>query len=972
MFSSSLYLCEVKQLFIIVLFFLNALQAFTQQPSHYIFGESEFKGVDIYDIIQDHSNNYWFATDKGLIKHDGYSYLKVECPEMRGFSVFGFEIDAFGDIYCFNLQRQVFRIRDGKMELYYEIPDEMYFHEIILGVDNSNNLIIQTDGIIILSPDKAKVTMLEDGISDSGGIPISFNILPDGSSVTASSSGNLIIQKHGKIDIFNYKNSFPSLGQSSFTFRWVDFKNLPYVLNAHSMELYQYHPESSEFTFVKQLTKTLLGQVFRFYSAGDKLWLAGNEGGIYVYDSDFNPLFNEKPAFSNFFISDVFEDREGNVLLSSFDEGLLVIPNFSLQGISLPMNERITQISSAGNDGIFLATSTGEIYHYSYGGIATRLFRDDKRKPIETMAFNPVNRMLVYSVHGGVNISHWDGKKLTHRKVFAGALKDVAFIDSKTILLAMNNRIERLSLAANNYNLHALDKLDSRAFCVGYNPLKKTVYGGLSNGLQLLFSNGKVEKVKFNGEIVFANSIQFYKGEMYVGTRKHGVLIYSNDHLKRTIPCDGHVRQLEIHNDQLFLLTSSGFYVGDINDGRLVKFNKSSGVVSDVISEFHVANGELYLTNSEFVEHISLEDIFTPSKKIAIHFKEISVNDKATSANFFEHDQSKLRFEFGVSTLRHRENIQYRYKLKGYKNEWQYLSYDENHVVFNALPPGNYTFVVQSKNGEVFGNPIEYSFEINSPYFQKWWFYLLLLISSGIVVYVLAYYRIMQIRQKNVERLSNQRIQTDLFESELKALRSQMNPHFIFNSLNSIQDLVLKEDTEASYDYIVLFADLVRSALNYSNKDFIPIEKEIEFLEVYLSLEKLRFKEEFEYSVDLGPVKDISVPSLLIQPFIENALLHGLIHKTGVKRLDIKFDMTENLVCTIRDNGIGRRKAQEIQERQKGFHESFALEAITKRLDLLNLQSGVNSGSFIINDLYENDQPVGTEVVLTMPYKRLY
>ncbi|NRA13149.1 MAG: sensor histidine kinase, partial [Crocinitomicaceae bacterium] len=201
---------------------------------------------------------------------------------------------------------------------------------------------------------------------------------------------------------------------------------------------------------------------------------------------------------------------------------------------------------------------------------------------------------------------------------------------------------------------------------------------------------------------------------------------------------------------------------------------------------------------------------------------------------------------------------------------------------------------------------------------------------------------------------------------------SQMNPHFIFNSLNSIQDLVLREETENSYDYIVLFAKLVRNTLNHSNQDFIPIEKELEFLDVYLTLEQLRFAKDFKYSVEFNGTKDIDVPSLLIQPFIENALVHGLLHKKGLKKLEIKFVLTDKLTCTIIDNGVGRKRAKDILNRQRGGHESFAMMAIEQRFKLLNKQLGAEIGTYEITDLYNGEEAVGTSVVLTIPFRQHY
>ena len=140
------------------------------------------------------------------------------------------------------------------------------------------------------------------------------------------------------------------------------------------------------------------------------------------------------------------------------------------------------------------------------------------------------------------------------------------------------------------------------------------------------------------------------------------------------------------------------------------------------------------------------------------------------------------------------------------------------------------------------------------------------------------------------------------------------------------------------------------------------------FLKVYLELEKLRIGNDFNYTIDFKEDESIEVPSLLIQPFIENALVHGLIHKKGSKNLKINFNITNNILeCTIKDNGIGRKKAKEILNRQGNHHQSFALQAIEKRLEVFYKKYNKNVG-YKITDLYENENPIGTKVVLTIPY----
>ena len=197
-----------------------------------------------------------------------------------------------------------------------------------------------------------------------------------------------------------------------------------------------------------------------------------------------------------------------------------------------------------------------------------------------------------------------------------------------------------------------------------------------------------------------------------------------------------------------------------------------------------------------------------------------------------------------------------------------------------------------------------------------------------------------------------------------------MNPHFMFNALNSIQEFILQNKKELASNYLGDFADLMRSYLQYSQEDYITLRDEIDTLELYLKLEKVRFENEFDYQVTYKESLDIDsiqIPSFLIQPFVENAIKHGLLHKEGAKYIDIQFVLEKGTVlkCIITDNGIGRKASQEINKNRK--HKSFATEASHNRLQLLNQNIGQKIG-LEIEDLFdENSQSLGTRVVVTIP-----
>jgi tetratricopeptide (TPR) repeat protein len=208
-------------------------------------------------------------------------------------------------------------------------------------------------------------------------------------------------------------------------------------------------------------------------------------------------------------------------------------------------------------------------------------------------------------------------------------------------------------------------------------------------------------------------------------------------------------------------------------------------------------------------------------------------------------------------------------------------------------------------------------------------------------------------------------------DSELKALKAQMNPHFIFNALNSIQDYIVLNQKSLASDYLGKFADLIRNYLHFSDTGFISISDEVHNLNLYLELEKLRFEEQLEYTFQVDDEANsdgINIPTMLIQPYVENALKHGLLHKKENRKLHIYISKPSNKIieCIIEDNGIGREKSKEINKKRETQHKSFALKATTERLDLLNYGLEKKIGVEII-DLKENNQATGTKVVLQIP-----
>jgi Histidine kinase/Tetratricopeptide repeat len=256
---------------------------------------------------------------------------------------------------------------------------------------------------------------------------------------------------------------------------------------------------------------------------------------------------------------------------------------------------------------------------------------------------------------------------------------------------------------------------------------------------------------------------------------------------------------------------------------------------------------------------------------------------------------------------------------------------------------------------------------------QKWILLACFLIAafSGII-----FYKNLSLKRKN-EKLESRGKQADLqrhvTDLEMQALRAQMNPHFIFNCLSSINRFILKNETEAASGYLTKFSRLVRTVLTNSKRSFISLKDELEMLRLYLDMEKLRFKDAFDYSITyVNSIDDenVFVPPLLLQPFAENAIWHGLMHKEGPGKLEIELSIDEKvLACTITDDGIGREKAASIKNKSVKQQKSLGLQITKERLALLN-DEFASETFFDFDDLVDTEgNSAGTRVTLKMNYK---
>ncbi|QHT70760.1 hypothetical protein GXP67_30985 [Rhodocytophaga rosea] len=335
-----------------------------------------------------------------------------------------------------------------------------------------------------------------------------------------------------------------------------------------------------------------------------------------------------------------------------------------------------------------------------------------------------------------------------------------------------------------------------------------------------------------------------------------------------------------------------------------------------------------------------------------------------------------LSFDFVALNYIQPEKNKYAYQLIGVDKDWVY-SANRRFVSYTDLDPGSYTFRVKASNNDGVWNQkgTSMQFVILPPFYRTWWFITISILTGIGLLYGAFRYRIHQIRTQERDKTEfNKRVfqlEMQALELEMQALRAQMNPHFIFNCLNSINRFILKNQPKVASDYLSKFSRLIRLILQNSNTPTVTLESELDALTLYLEMEMVRFEGKFTFSIVCGKgleVDFIEIPPLIIQPYVENAIWHGLMHKEGAGHITIKIEQqAENIVCIIEDDGIGRNRAAELKSKSATKSKSLGMQITAHRLELLHTLYGKQTRVEVVDLIEACGQACGTRVILSLP-----
>ncbi|MCB0644976.1 MAG: histidine kinase, partial [Phaeodactylibacter sp.] len=468
---------------------------------------------------------------------------------------------------------------------------------------------------------------------------------------------------------------------------------------------------------------------------------------------------------------------------------------------------------------------------------------------------------------------------------------------------------------------------------------------------------------------------------LYIATRGNGVALLDRQQILRQYTTDDGLSsnqcfKLALSGDYLWIATDKGLNRLHLPSGAIQVYNKYDGLPSNEILEVaQLGQHRIVIGTTKGVA--VFPDTLNPTHDLAplVHIEGIRVNDqqvKSSALQQLSHRQNNLEFQYIALHFRSRGKVSYFYRVEGLQEEW--VRTDSRSLRFNALPPGSYTFYVYSKteDGVRSAEATSVSFHIATPFWQEWWFVLALALVLIGLTWLFVTIRFRQIRKKEmVERSLRERIN----ELRTRALQTQMNPHFVFNALNTVQHSISANDPERAMVTLSKFAQLIRMIFEQSKEKLIALDRELEFLKLYLDFEQMRQGDRVAISFEIDPelraeASVIKLPPLLIQPVIENAFKHGLLDKETDGLVRISFEKRSDLVqCTIEDNGVGR--AYSVQKKEQSAntkHTPSGLKTTAERLALLHNSDAKSSSYLKVTDLYDaTGQGAGTKVTLQIP-----
>jgi len=956
---------------------ISVLELYSQNSIFEHYGvEDGLQSSEIYSQAQDNSGYMWFATSKGVSRFDGYEFKNYTMKD-------GLPSNSIIEIYVDYKGRIWFSSFEGA--LCYFQNEKIYQHELNDTIRKlSKNYFI--DNICIDTLDNIWFTPSLGGV---------YKIEPN----------NKIYYDFPKIDTdftFLFKemsngyiwSRIPNGNQKPDSLE-LEFKNNIYYLKISRLtnqSIRRFLQKTSENTFLLSFGNVLLlikdGQIINqleyendisgvFSDKKGNFWISVMYEGIYYYnDGDLNSkaelFLRGKSPIS------VFQDREGNYWMATTEDGIYFASSFQFNTYNqFGFSEyNILAMENQKND-LYFSTYDKQVFKCNVESNIINYIQNLSLTKKRNYAFLDI----VADSEENIWFLGYELLKLNEDKV--------TIIDTLTRAYSLfaNKKSQIFVTTANGFYEFSKDTITKQYFNENisssnsiFEDYDGTIYLGSLNGLYKM-QNDNVEYLGNKFEVLKSriNDIKKINKYLLIATSGEGLVIFKDSVIfqltRKSDLLSNFVNNIFIDNDSVcWIGTNKGLCKITFNNSnselsyKIEKFTKSDGLFSEEIKDIVRINDCIWLGTSRglisFFPDFLKKEIVTPSLLLdSILINDISISDIENQS--LKYNQNNISFFFKAISYRATQKIKYKYKLEGFDEQW--VETVNRYARFRNLQPGEYIFYItaSSEDENWNENPIKIHFVIKKHFTQTIAFVVFVILVSIIVIFLILYFIYNNLRKD----IDNKRL---LHISEQKALRAQMNPHFIFNSLNSIRRYILENDNDSADNYLTSFASLMRLVLDNSNQNFIPLSTEIETLKRYVELERMRFDNTFVFNLQIDKnmlTNEINIPPMLIQPYLENSIWHGLAPKKSDGILILKLEKTTDniLICTIEDNGIGRENAAEIAKKRKN-HTSTGLKNIQERLELINT---ITNSKTIVEfiDLYDNEKvAAGTKVVIKIPY----
>ncbi len=690
----------------------------------------------------------------------------------------------------------------------------------------------------------------------------------------------------------------------------------------------------------------------------DNIWLGTDGGGLIRFLGESFTQFTSAEGLPSNLVMTMTKDANDNLWIGTYDRGVYKLT---------PPEKNISWKDGLANDKVWASfcDNRGRLWFGTSGGIS--IVEGSKITSISNEQGLPANKILCFfqnaehqiwvGTSSGVCIISEDLQRIEILpSIPTTKIRSIIQAENGAMWFATSSGVYSLNdQKLNHFSIEeGLSDESCSSLCFDE---QKRLWVGTKNGLHL-FNGGKFELISLDDDYSsnFINFLLSLHEGVLVGTN-NGLFLVSKDENETRLfnySLEDGIGSLETNINAVYKDSGSAVWFGT-TAGLVLHEGKFGNRWKDV--------GKPKISLNQIRLNLNITD--WKKKKVNV--------DSLTGLPInleLPFNQNHLTFYFtGIST-NYPEDIRYRYMLEDFDEDWQPLT-NINFATYTNIPDGDFQFKVQclSKEGK-WSEELSFPFTINPPFWATWWFVSL----SVIAVIGLILLFIHRRKQRLIEALEKEKLEmkSKMLGLEQQSLNSSMNRHFIFNALNSIQYYINRQDRLAANKYLSSFAKLIRKNLDSSQQTFTSLNEELERLELYLQLEKMRFQDKFEYRIDIDEnidVESVQVPAMLLQPFLENSIWHGILPKgeMGTVTLDIKSDGNGQVIFTISDDGIGFKTSQ-LNKADDGNHISKGMDISGGRLELITRLTGKRA--FMTGPeeiLSSNGEVKGTFVKISIP-----